>query len=166
MSPRPRGRPTLYNAEVARAICDWLAAGKSLLSFTEQPGTPKYATIYLWREKDPDFAGQFARARELGNHILEERRQHLADLEPKNMVQVAWRKLQIDTIDKTLANRDPKRYGTKVGVEHAGGVSVKVELGPPLPNEERMATYLERFAKLGGAAPPSANGNGSANGHS
>lgn len=118
---RKIGRPIeAVPREIADEILDWLNDGRSLLSWCNIIGTVSRSTIDNWRRKDPEFAEQFARAREAGNEVLEEEQLALADLEPRDMTDVAWHKLQIDTRQKILANRNPAKYGSKAQLAIGG----------------------------------------------
>lgn len=44
---------------------------------------------------------------------------------------VQWHRLQVDTRLKLLACWNPKKYGSKVGIEHAGGININVTTGVP-----------------------------------
>jgi hypothetical protein len=46
-------------------------------------------------------------------------------------VEVAWRKLQIETRLKLLAKWNPRKYGDRVGIDHAGGVSIVLKTNVP-----------------------------------
>jgi len=85
----------------------------------------------LWLDADNDFACHYKAAREAGQEASLERCEELADIEPETPVQATWRKYQIDTKLKILRMTNPARYGEKVSVDHAGGVSLTVNTGVP-----------------------------------
>jgi hypothetical protein len=74
---------------------------------------------------------RIARAREDGHDALAEQCQVLSDTPPRDAVEVQWRKLQIETRLKLLAKWNPRKYGDRVGVDHAGGVSIVLKTNVP-----------------------------------
>lgn len=82
-------------------------------------------------DKDKDFDARIARAREDGYDVIADECMRLADTKPADQVEVGWRRLQIDTRLKLLAKWNPKKYGDRVGVDHAGGVTLNVTTGVP-----------------------------------
>ncbi len=130
---RPPGRPRLEKAPepVASAVLEWIAKGRTLLSFCEQADAPDRQTILNWVEADPDFARHYKAAREQGQEAALERCEEIADIEPETPVQATWRKYQIETKLKILRMTNPARYGDKVAVDHGGGVTLNVITGVP-----------------------------------
>jgi hypothetical protein len=65
--PRPRGRPTVYDDEVVEELLWRLAHGETLnrIINSDPAKFPARSTITDWVQKRPDFAGRFARARDL-----------------------------------------------------------------------------------------------------
>lgn len=143
------GRPSTYSEAKADAICEWISDGKALLAYCRQPNTPKPQTVYAWMERNPDFADRFARARERGYDAIAQEALEIADT-PREGVEtteegegrdatkrtvtkdmLGHRKLQVWTRLQLLARWDPKRYGEKVGLDHQGGLSIKVVTGVP-----------------------------------
>ncbi len=73
------------------------------------------STVYDWMKEDEDFAGRFARAREIGFDIIAENCLEIADDTEEDP---ASRRVRVDTRLKLLAKWDPKRYGDKM--QHTG----------------------------------------------
>lgn len=142
-TPKRRGRKPLPNRDLLQdEVIQWISAGKSLMSWCAQEGKPDRSTVCRWTEKDPEFAQRFARARDEGCDVMAEELLHLAASKPGTFVDAAgneridpgavqWHRLRVDTVQKMLACWQPKKYGTKVGVEHAGGVAITVTTGVP-----------------------------------
>ena len=59
-----RGRPTIYTDELGAKICTLIATGHSLREIERQQGLPDRTTIWQWVRDRPDFASQYAAARE------------------------------------------------------------------------------------------------------
>jgi hypothetical protein len=82
-------------------------------------------------DKDEDFVRRIARAREDGYDVIADQCMVLADLEPTDPLHVNWRRLQVETRLKLLAKWNPKKYGDRQTVDHAGGVTLNVITGVP-----------------------------------
>jgi hypothetical protein len=132
---KPTGRPSTYNPDIARQMCEQLSEGIPLREICRQEGFPMWRTVYLWMAKDPDLNTAIARARDVGYDAMAEECLDIADnagndwmerLDPEG-VPVGWQvngdsiqrsKLRIETRLKLLAKFNPKRYGDKI--VHAG----------------------------------------------
>ena len=57
------GRPTRYSHELAEKICDLIRSGKSERQICAMKGMPSIQTLWVWKEKHPEFLEQSARAR-------------------------------------------------------------------------------------------------------
>lgn len=56
-------RPTLYNDATAAAICDAVAAGRSLRALCAADGMPGKTTVFRWLQDRAEFREQYARAK-------------------------------------------------------------------------------------------------------
>lgn len=109
-----------YSEELAKAICDKVAEGKSLRKACRELDAVA-PTFLLWCSERPLLAEQYARARGTGADIGFE---ELADLQEEEPVKdatgkidsgwVAWKRLQIDTKKWELSKKAPKKYGEKL----------------------------------------------------
>lgn len=132
--------------EMRRAICAWIASGQTLSEFCRQtPGAPDRCVVSRWARQDPEFRERLNEARDAGydeiaDDILriadtqvEAVRTEVSDQGTKTVTEdaVAHRKLQIYARLQLLAKWDPRRYGEKVALDHAGGVSITVATGVP-----------------------------------
>ena len=130
--PAKVGRPPQeIPADKAAEVIGWVASGKTLRSWCCLPGNPDQSTVFRWKEKDPVFAQNFARAREEGHDAIADETMELVDTIPKDSVEVAWRKNQVWLRLQLLAKWNPKKYGDRVGVDHQGGINVTVVTGVP-----------------------------------
>lgn len=89
-------------------------------------------------EKDKDFAERVARARERGEEVLFEQNMDIVDEDPPrdnngrvDSGYVAWQKNRIWTRLEMLKRMNPRKYGEKLDLNHAGGISVVVATGIP-----------------------------------
>ncbi len=62
---RPRGRPSIYSAELAETICARLVGGESLRQICEDDKMPCSTTVLRWLVEKDDFQAQYAQACEL-----------------------------------------------------------------------------------------------------
>lgn len=110
------GRPSEYSVEIADAICIRIAAGDSLADVLREDGAPGYSTVMQWLRAHPQFAENYARAREeQGEHDADQvgaiAKQVLTGAVDPQAARVA-----IDAYKWTAAKRKPKVYGDKVEV--------------------------------------------------
>lgn len=128
--------PESVPGDIAEALLEWLESGETLQDFCRQPGMPKPRTISDWKAKDETFAANFARARDIGEEAILAKIKRIADtpqqgeeqkldaggdvIEVKRGDMLGHRKLQIETYFKLLAKWNPKKWGDKLGLEHAG----------------------------------------------
>lgn len=133
---KPTGRPSTYDPEVAREMCEQLSEGVPLREICRQDGFPAWRTVYDWMAKDPDLSAAIAYARDVGYDALAEDCLRIADtpmmgeevtetedeegkkVSIKKTDMLGHRKLQIETRLKLLAKFNPKKYGDRV--THAG----------------------------------------------
>lgn len=128
-------RPTSRTPAVEKRIIDGLCDGTPLRALCREEGMPNWRTVYLWTEKDADFAAQVMRARDTGTDAIAEQALDLIDAEPARIEgkidpgHVQWKRAQVETRLKLLACWNPKRYGSKqtVDVGNKDGEALKVE---------------------------------------
>jgi len=148
-TPKKTGRPSKYNPEIARIICEQLSEGIPLRQICrENDGFPAWRTVYDWMGRDESLSASIARARDIGYDSIAEECLHIADNQtitervtetedPKTGAilrsvirsdDVNARRLQVETRLKLLAKFHPTKYGDRVaigGVE--GGAAIKTE---------------------------------------
>jgi transposase-like protein len=123
----------------AEAICQWISLGQTLRQWCRENDV-HYSTVYLWMEKDQEFAQRFARAREIGHDAIADETLEIIDTEAefaeswskdgdggskhRDSAHVGWLKNRAEQRMKLLAKWNPKKYGEKVGVEHSGAIAL------------------------------------------
>jgi hypothetical protein len=132
--------PLVLEGDAKRAvqdrICDLIAEGTGLQTICrEQPGMPKWRTVYDWIAADPEFAKRMEAARVIGADAIAEEALRIADTplegvetetdkngdtKEKRGDMLGHRRLQVETRLKLLAKWHPKKYGEKVTAEHTG----------------------------------------------
>ena len=143
VAPKKMGRPSKYDPEIARIICEQLSEGIPLRQICrENDGFPAWRTVYDWMGRDESLSASIARARDIGYDALAEECLQIADNPQFGQVQVmtdkgtattvedmlGHRKLRIETRLKLLAKFHPTKYGDRVAIEGVeGGAAIKTE---------------------------------------
>lgn len=124
--PKRRGRPPQpVPQQHVEAICEWIAQGQTLREWCRQ-NKVHYSTVYLWLEKDAEFARRFARARDIGADAIADEAIEIIDTFPMESVSeggshidsahVAWLRNRAEYRLKLLAKWNPKKYGDKLAI--------------------------------------------------
>ncbi len=92
--------------------------GEPLSRICRDVRMPGRQTVYDWLESDEAFAVQFRAARARGVNALAEECLEIADTPASNAVEVADKRLRIDTRLRLAGKWLPKDYGDKV--QHTG----------------------------------------------
>jgi hypothetical protein len=143
VAPKKMGRPSKYDPEIARIICEQLSEGIPLRQICrENDGFPAWRTVYDWMGRDPELSASIARARDIGYDAIAEECLLIADTPQFGQKQVmtdegtattiedmlGHRKLQIETRLKLLAKFHPTKYGDKLGLHGVeGAAAIKTE---------------------------------------
>jgi hypothetical protein len=143
VAPKKTGRPSKYDPEIARIICEQLSEGIPLRQICrDNEGFPAWRTVYDWMGRDESLSASIARARDIGYDALAEECLLIADTIQLGQKQVmtdegssttiedmlGHRKLQIETRLKLLAKFHPTKYGDRVAIEGVeGGAAIKTE---------------------------------------
>lgn len=126
------GRPSKYTPALIEKIASRLSAGEPMARICRDEGMPAYRTVKDWMDTKTDVSALIARAREEGFDAIaldaldisdDGRRDYEANEDGSvavNHDHIQRAKLRVDTRLKLLAKWDPKRYGDKVALEHAG----------------------------------------------
>ena len=141
----PVGAPTTYTRHMASIICIRIAEGESLREIVKDTGMPDRSTVYDWLLRHPEFADQYARAREEQADTLADEIIAIADEQPEIIVVtdkktgaviehkldgafLQWQKNRIEARKWTAMKLKPKKYGDRVAVEGVeGGAAIKTE---------------------------------------
>jgi hypothetical protein len=109
------GRPSDYTPELAREICERIAAGESLRSICKGDDMPAESTVRGWVVDDREgFSAQYTRSRDIGLDCRADRIGERIETEGD----VARARLLFDHERWYLSKLAPKRYGDKVQQEH------------------------------------------------
>lgn len=92
------GRPTDYSEELARAICDRMASGESVVKICRDEHMPSTSTIINWKMKYPEFLANYEQAKELcSEHYASE----IIEIAKDRDASIPDRRIEIDAIKWT-----------------------------------------------------------------
>lgn len=127
-------RKSLYTPEIAKAICERLAAGESLRAICRDEGMPSEVTVREWViDNREGFYAPYTRAREIqamgwADEILSIADDAAADWVARregkkelNSEHVARSRMRLDTRKWLLSKMLPKVYGDKLQHANAAG---------------------------------------------
>jgi hypothetical protein len=106
------GRPSRETPEIKAAILERIAEGEPLAQICRDPAMPCMSAVNNWRRADPEFDGDFARARECGHDVIATRVRDVARGGDGSSGDVQRDRLIVETDLKLLAKWD-KRYSDK-----------------------------------------------------
>lgn len=123
------GRPSTYTEEMGNLICDKLTEGVSLRKLCQSKEFPNASTVYVWLDRNPDFAEKYARAREAATEDMLEGILEIADdptLDPQD------KRVRIDTRKWAMGKLNMKKYGDKqdVNIGNKDGEALKIQNEP------------------------------------
>ena len=137
-----RGRPTDYTPELCDKICSRIAVGKSARKTCIELGIG-LETVFGWLRTRPDFAEQYAKAKDDSADAHAEKIQDAAEQEPErgpdgkiDPGDVAHRRLLIDTLKWTASKLKPKKYGERIMAEHSGPGGTPIQVITSVPSAE------------------------------
>lgn len=154
-----QGRHSEFKQEIADRICQELVKGFSLRAILrDNDDLPDASTIFKWLRVFPDFAHQYARAREAQADTLADEILAIADdgkndtyIDADGKVRVdqdviARSRLRVEARKWLAAKMAPKKYGDKVEVDHSGDVTIKQitrQIVDPLIISQNMSEVKE-----------------------
>lgn len=115
-------RPSLFSQELADTICLRIAEGESLRKICKPADMPAASTVCLWAIKHPEFAEQYARARDIQSDVFVDECTEIADKAARKPTaeKVQAARLQIDARKWQAGKQKPKKYGDSM--RHEGEV--------------------------------------------
>jgi hypothetical protein len=115
-----KGRPSIFDPEVAGEICDLLSQDNSLASICSKDGMPSTTTVYRWRAENEDFRADYTRAREEQGHAAADT---VGEIRRKILnKEIDWQigKAAADLAKWEASKRAARDYGDKIDVTSAG----------------------------------------------
>lgn len=111
------GRPSEFSQEVADAICEGIADGKSLRSICNSEEMPNKSTVFRWLASNKEFSDQYERAREAqGDSFFDD----IAFISDQDDLEANEKRVRIDARKWMAGKLRPKRYGDKVALVGGG----------------------------------------------
>lgn len=139
-----------FDQQVAELL-QRIEKGEALLQICADPRMPSRSSVYNWIEADEQFAGQFRAARARGVHALAEQCLEIADEPAKDAVQVANKRVRIDTRLRLAGKWLPKEYGDKLDVNYNGEVTHRHDLSGYSADElDALEKLVAKSANAGG----------------
>lgn len=141
--PKPIGRPSLFNDELAATICEEIAAGSKLRDICEADNMPNPATVYRWLAKNETFCEQYARAQSDRSHAMAEEVLEIADesgfdaeiIDGRAVVNndaIQRARLRVDTRKWLMSKMTPMKYGDVIKQVHQGPDGKPLNLSPTI----------------------------------
>jgi hypothetical protein len=126
------GRPSTYTEEMGNLICDKLTEGLSLRKLCKSKEFPNASTVYVWLDRFPSFAEQYARAREAATEDMLEDILEIAD-NPE--IEVQDKRVRIDTRKWAMGKLNMKKYGDNatLNLGNKNGEALKIQNEPVDP---------------------------------
>lgn len=150
---------TEYTDEIAAKICEWIAGGRSLVSFCKKKGSPHYRTVTKWLKQQPAFQADYRTAHQHQAEYLAEEIIDLADKQRLTKITTKRAGGEVDTVTKDNVERTrlqidsrkwyaaklaPKKYGDKLEL---GGVVGVAQAPTELSDEDLVAIMQGRKLK-------------------
>lgn len=121
------GRPTKYCTEIAAQLLTRITEGESLRQITRDQDMPGHSTVYEWLLAKPDFADNYARARDEQADTLADEIIAIADEPPAEITDdkgtsrtdsgwVTWQKNRVDARKWVASKLKPKKYGERTTI--------------------------------------------------
>lgn len=111
-----------FAEDIIEELLDRTSKGEQLTKLCSDTRMPSRASVYSWLDSDPEFAGRFRAARARGVHALAEECLDIADEKAADAVQVADKRVRIDTRLRLAGKWLASEYGDRVAVSHSGEV--------------------------------------------
>lgn len=117
-----------FQDDLIEELIERTAQGEPLTRLCRDPRMPSRSIVYEWLESDEGFAGRFRAARARGVHSLAEECLDIADEPTNDPVQVANKRVRIDTRLRLAGKWLPKEYGDKLDVNYNAEVTHRYDL--------------------------------------
>jgi len=165
-APAPANKPKprrVFDQKVADIICIGLSEGMSLrkmLKADTQGVLPAQSTVYEWLLRHPEFAEQYARAREEQADTNADEILAIADEMPPeytdekgrtslDMTYIQWQKNRIEARKWTAMKLKPKKYGDKLGLHGVDGAAPIATMDATASKFEEIIRNMEMTKRAG-----------------
>ncbi len=124
-----------FEDDVVVELLKRTSEGEPLSRICNDSRMPSRRAVYDWFDADADFAAQFRAARARGVHFLAEECLTIADEPTTDPVQVANKRVRIDTRLRLAGKWLPKEYGDKLDINYNAEVTHRHELSAATADE-------------------------------
>ena len=115
-----RGRPPFeWTEELETDICREISMGRTIREICQTDGMPSWPTLLNRLLETPEFATQYARAREFYAEYRNDDFRYEGKINPPTTPEgVANRRIDLDHMKWELSKHAPKKFGDKIAMEH------------------------------------------------
>lgn len=151
VGPVRRGRPECYTDDIAREICERIAANETLTAICHDDHMPCIRTVSKWMMRLPDFYAAIARAREQQMHLEAEEIRTIADnayedyyidwkVDPTTGDRTPFVVVNGESVKRAALRMDARKWRAEKLNRRVYGNSIKHEIDAPLytPNDARQ----------------------------
>ncbi len=132
-----------FTQAIADELCERLEAGEAIKKICADAHMPDWRTLRRWKRKYPEFAAQYALAREASAEAYEEAALEEA-FKATDRENSAAQTLKVQTLKWAAGVRHPRVYGPRVSTELTGTVT--------------LSTLVEQAHRLAAPAAPTIDG--------
>lgn len=119
----------VFQDDQIEELLDRLATGKESLShICKDPRMPGLSTVYDWIECDPEFAGRFRARKAIGVRAMVDDCVEIADAPVADAIEVANKRVRIDTRLRLAGKWLRDEFGEKVDVNTKSEVTYRHDL--------------------------------------
>lgn len=119
----------VFQDDQIEELLDRISSGKESLSMIcRDPRMPGLSTVYDWIESDPEFAGQFRARKAIGVRAMVDDCKEIADEPVKEPIDVANKRVRIDTRMRLAGMWLRAEFGEKVEVHQKTEVTHRHDL--------------------------------------
>jgi len=149
---------TDFADDLIEELLERTSKGEQLTKLCKDPRMPKRSTVYRWIDEGGEFAGRFRAARARGVHALAEECLVIADEKATDAIQVADKRVRIDTRLRLAGKWLASEYGDKIAVQNETTVTHRYDLDnldeAALTDLERILAHAQRGEGSAGAQEP------------
>lgn len=117
------GRPTDYNAELAREICQRLSE-RSMVAVCNESDMPNRATVYRWLQEHEGFSDMYARAIKERGQYRAEKIEEISDKVLSGEYDPQSARVAMDGLKWVAAKLDNTKYGDRIHTEVSGSLDL------------------------------------------
>lgn len=121
-----KGRPTTFDPDLGRRVCERIIEGESLRRITAEDGMPSRGMLMRWLAANPEFRMEYRQARLLAAELMADELLDLADDASRDWIEdskgdlkldreaVLRSRLRIETRQYLLGKLLPRTYGARI----------------------------------------------------